>query len=391
MNPKERVVSSRVIGRKVLGSASPLAKGFRETKQGCADSISGVFFGFIIFALAFWPAWCSVKGVEAVSEDVAALELLTPAQAEGRTGMVKVHGMPEEVDFIELDIECRDINEEVDVFWYHTVLKEYTEHPEKREHTETRTEGGQEVEYTVEEEVMVQDWEVMEEQQDVAGSFMLGEIEVDPSEANDRLTDYETCEDKGRERLGEEWLLVEYLPVDNLAELLVVGEIRNNSISGGEPFIVTDRSAEELVGQMAAAESGTRTMLTILSIVMFFISFNLIIGPLLFLLKYVPFIGGGLRFGIAILSLILAIVWVLILKFIIAFWWLILVLLAILIILLVAIGAKRAPKAAAAVTEAAVEPPLAAIGEERSNFCPKCGDKVEPGEKFCDKCGEKLS
>ena len=32
MSPKERFISSRVTGRKVLGSANPLAKGFREGK-----------------------------------------------------------------------------------------------------------------------------------------------------------------------------------------------------------------------------------------------------------------------------------------------------------------------------------------------------------------------
>ena len=34
------------------------------------------------------------------------------------------------------------------------------------------------------------------------------------------------------------------------------------------------------------------------------------------------------------------------------------------------------------------EPPVAAVGS--ANFCPECGQKVEPGGKFCPNCGTKL-
>lgn len=34
------------------------------------------------------------------------------------------------------------------------------------------------------------------------------------------------------------------------------------------------------------------------------------------------------------------------------------------------------------------EPPVAAVGS--ANFCPECGQKVEPGSKFCPNCGAKL-
>ena len=410
MNPPKQVISSRVVERKVLGSANPLAKGFRDAKTGCMDSMGGVFLGFILFALAFWPAWCSVKGVAETSKDIEAMELLTAEQAEGQSGMVKVMDEVEDVDFITLEIECRDMDEEIDVFWYKYTLREYQENIETRERKETRVEGGQEVEYTIEEDVPVEEWVVIEEEEDIASSFHLGNIKVDPRHASIRLRDIETCDDKGRERIGEEWLTVEYLPIDDVDELMVVGGISNDEISGGDPFIVTDQSGEQLVAQMAGEERGARTGLTILSIIMFFIAFNLIIGPLLFLLKYVPFVGGGLRFGIGVISLVMAIVWVLILRFIIAFWWLILIILAIVIILLLALR-KNKPEAEAVAPEAPppaapppsdvvpptppVEPPAPSgqpaappAGQLR---CPKCGDPHEPGDKFCDKCGHKLS
>lgn len=400
MTPKERLTSSRVTGRKVLGSANPLAKGFRDTKKGCADSVSGIFLGFILFALAFWPAWCSVRGVEEVSKAVEALPIVAAEDASGQSGMIRIYGEPSEIDYIELDIECEEMDETIDVFWYHFLLKEYTEHEETRERTETRIEGGQEVEYTIEDTVMVEDWETMEDSTDVAGSFILSDIEIDTRRAELRLTEFETCEDKGRERLGEEWLLIEYIPIDEMGEIAVVGDLQDDEIVSGEPFIITDQDPDELVSTMASEEKGTRTMLTIVSIIMFFIAFNLIIGPLLFLLKYVPFIGGGLRFGIGIMSLILAIILVLILRFIIAFWWVLLILLAIIIWILIAI-AKKKPAAEPEVREAepapveekpaAPAPPLTpAPPAETELKCPACGDPYKPGDKFCENCGHKL-
>jgi len=405
MTPKERLTSSRVTGRKVLGSANPLAKGFRDTKKGCADSVSGIFLGFILFALAFWPAWCSVRGVEEVSKAVEALPLVAAEDASGQSGMIRIFGEPSDIDYIELDIECEEIDETADVFWYHFKLQEYTEHEETRERTETRTEGGQEVEYTVEDTVMVEDWEVIEDSTDVAGSFKLSDIEIDTRRAELRLTDFETCEDKGRERLGEEWLLIEYIPIDEMNEIAVVGDLQDDEIGSGEPFIITDQDPDELVSAMATEEKGSRTMLTIVSIIMFFIAFNLIIGPLLFLLNYVPVIGAGLRFGIGIGSLILAIILVLILRFIIAFWWVILILLAVIIWVLIAMAKKKSsvePEVEEAEAEPAPveekpvtpEPPAApepaARAAETELKCPACGDPYKPGDKFCENCGHKL-
>ncbi len=386
MSPRERFIGSRVVSRKVLGSANPLAKGFRDTKQGCMDSIGGMFLGFILFALAFVPAWCSVRGVAEHSKTLDALPLLTAAEAKGQTGLLKVHGKPENVEVMPFDIACKEINAKEDVFWYHTALKEFREHPETRQKTVTRTVNGQEVQETVEEQYMVQDWQVLDEQTQAASSFMLGEIEVLPRESDLRLTRFESCQDKGPETLGSRWLLVEYLPIEDVGDLVVVGEMVSDRISSGTPFIITDKSADELVADLAASESAAKWGLTALSVILFFLGFNLIIGPLLFLLKYVPFVGGGLRFVIGVISLVLSIVLVLIIKFVILYWWVILVLLAGVVILVAVLAGRRHPKA----VEEKAAPEMPSIGEAKPNFCPKCGDQVDPEEKFCNKCGTKL-
>jgi len=387
MNPNRRITSSTEVGRKVLGSANPFAKGFRKAKGGCADSIGGIFFGIILFMLAFWPAWCSVRGVDAVSKDVDALPLMTAAEAEGQSGMVKVQDDVEDIDAIELDIECGDMYDEVDVLWYTYSLQEYTEHYETQTRTETKDEDGQEVEYTYEDEVLVEDWEVKEENTEVVDSFFLGNIEVRPAQAEIRLEGTEECEDKGREEIGEEWLAIEYMPVEDVGRLVVVGEIDNDEIRGGDPFIVTDRSPDDLVAAMAGEESTSRWMLTIVAIIMFFISFNLIIGPLLFLLNYVPVIGSGLRFGIGIGSLILAIIWVMLLKFIIAFWWLIFIIVIAVVVLLVMAGKKKG----AGMPEVEGDEAVLESGAEGTIKCPKCGELNEADAKFCSNCGETIT
>jgi hypothetical protein len=326
------------------------------------DSIGGIFVGFILFGLAFWPAWCSVKGVQEISKQIEALPLQTAADVAGGSGLVKIHGEPEGIDAVNLEIddENEDYYEEFDVLWYHQKLQEYKTHPETR--TETVIENGQEVEKTIEEQV--EDWETESEETETA-DFSLGDVEIRPGGSDIIITDYETYDSKGRERIGEQWLTVDYVPVDQVREMLVVGDLINDAISSGKPFIVTDLSDAELIARKATGEAGQRTGATILAIVMFFLAFNLLIGPLMFMLKFIPVLGPAIRFGIGIGSLILAVVLVFLLKFIIMFWWLILVLLAVLVVLLVVVASRKkhepAPAAAAVEpethTESDVSPP----------------------------------
>jgi len=382
MNPTGRIVSSTQVGRKVLGSANPLARGFRKGKQGCMDSVSGIFIGIILFMFAFWPAWCSVRGVEAVSKDIEGLPLLTADAAEGQSGLVKIQDEVGDIDTFDFDPDC-GAEDEVEVFWYSWELKEYTTHMETRTRTETRVENGQDVEYEYEDEVEVEDWELIDSEEEIGDFFYLGNIEIRPRNAQLRFDDVELCEDKGREDIGEEWLRVEYLPVDNIDKLLVIGELDGEEIGGGDPFIISDQSPDELVSAMAGEEAGARLAWTIFAIVLFFISFNLIIGPLLFLLKYVPLIGPGLRFGIGIGSLILAIIWVMLLKFIIAFWWLI-ILIVIAVVVLLVMASKKKKDAADDVEEEEV------VEEVQMLECLKCGEINELDAKFCANCGEPM-
>jgi len=407
MSPRERIISSRVVSRKVLGSANPLAKGFREGKKGCMDSIVGVFFGFIILILAFVVTYSSVKGVKETSKDVAALTAQTPDEVKGKSGLVMIHGEPNVTDPVQSPLECEDVTEDTDLFWYHLVLKEYIRHTVPEERTETRYENGEEVEYTIEEQVEKEEWVENRDETRTAG-FKLGDIAVSPNGARVELDRKDNCSDKGQERITrppQQWLTLDYVLADGIGEVYVVGNLSHDEISSGEPFIVTDKQPGELVQTLATEEKTNRIFLTVVSMFLFFLAFNLIIGPLLFILNYVPLIGPGLRAGIGCISLILAIVLVVLLQFLIKFWWAIVLLIVVLIVLAAVIAGKRkkpheeappahpveeppAPHASPTPVPAPAPTPAPAAGHKH---CPNCGSEVPEGSKFCPSCGQPAS
>ncbi len=360
--------------------------GVAKAGKGCMNSIAGIFFGVFLFGLAFLPAWCS-ENVEEVSKLVDKLPMTSLADASSTDGLIKIQGEPVDVDYIDFTQRgCPDLRNGLDVFWYEWTLYEYTEH----EVTSTDSDGD-----TITR--IEEDWEVQETESDVA-DFSIEDIEVHPGSARVLLVDADSCDDRGSEIIGEEWLHVEYMPVDDLDTLLVIGEKSGDRIRDGHPFIVTDLNSLELVAQLAQEEATERKVWTFISILLFFIAFNLIIGPLLFVLKYVPVIGKGLRFMIGVGSLILAVIFTFLTKFIIAFWWVIVLLLIVIIVILINKSKKKeAPAPAASPVPAPAPAPAPEVhkAEEdtdgsKPEFCPKCGDPVDVNEKYCTKCGHNL-
>jgi len=398
MSPKRTRISSREVSTKVLGSANPLAKGFRDGYKGCMDSVTGIFVGLLLFLLAFIPT-CYSTQVAKVSAVVEELPVMSPGDAEGASGLIALQGTVDAAEYEEIYIDCSGVDDYVDLFWYDYEYYEYTEHMETRQRTETEVRDGKEVEVTYEDEELVEDWELLDSEGYMSPSFDMGNIEIRPSGGDIRLTDYRTCEDKGREQVGSEWILYKYIPLDSVSDMLVVGNISSDKISSGDPFIITDMNMDELVQALVTGEKTTSMVLTIVAILMFFIAFNMIIGPLLFMLKYVPIIGAGLRFLIGIVSLILAIVLVLLLRLVFAFWWLILIIIIGIVVFLIVRARNKAdePEVGQAESKPAYEPPSedaaspSGAEEDKPNFCPECGDPVDPGEKFCNNCGHKLS
>lgn len=86
----------KVVSKKVIGSANPLARKFRGIKgafQGIGCGIVSLIIGFVLII-------SSVTAVKENSKVIEATELKTPTMVEGEQGYVKIHGIPSDVEDI---------------------------------------------------------------------------------------------------------------------------------------------------------------------------------------------------------------------------------------------------------------------------------------------------
>jgi hypothetical protein len=109
-------------------------------------------------------------------------------------------------------------------------------------------------------------------------------------------------------------------------DILVVGSVNSGVIDGGDTFIVTDKSNDELIASLQKNENTARWVLRGVSWLTLTIGFALMIAPILELIEIIPVFGGMVKvvailFG-AILSAIIVFVGVIMIKF----WYLVLVL-----------------------------------------------------------------
>ena len=62
MPSKRREISRRVVSRKVVGSANPIARWGRGSKSTCMDSLGGFFVGLLLFQMVGWIFKAGVPG-----------------------------------------------------------------------------------------------------------------------------------------------------------------------------------------------------------------------------------------------------------------------------------------------------------------------------------------
>src|SRR3990172_10753572 len=94
----ERVISERVVGERVLGSANPIAKGFRGAKNEIVGAFQGIGLGIVLFFVAIGVSTCQAKEV---SKDAAKYEAISATDAEGKSGMFIVSRTADLVDKIK--------------------------------------------------------------------------------------------------------------------------------------------------------------------------------------------------------------------------------------------------------------------------------------------------
>ena len=329
----ERVISERVVGERVLGSANPIAKGFRGAKNEIVGAFQGIGLGIILFFVAIGVSTCQAKEV---SKDAAKYEAISATDAEGKSGMFIVSGAAELVDKI------KPPQVDANVLYYHWERQEYCKEIVTETHTETVTENGQEVEKTVEEQKEVWDWKTREEKSKYA-MFKLGSIKVKADNSRIDLSKNIVEKDMGKNTVGNDIReVVEYVELPS--QLTVVGSLAGGEISGGDQFWITTKNKDEILAQMKSEEKAANIGYFVLAVVLFTLSFNLVLGPILLLTKLVPFLGGLIRGVVFFISLIISIVTVLMIKIVLKYWWVLLLVILLGVAIAVSIALSRKEK-----------------------------------------------
>jgi hypothetical protein len=321
----ERVISERVVSRKVVGSANPIARKFRDIK----GAFQGVCIAPVLIVLAFGLLLYSERFKKS-SQIVESLTLEQANEVTASDGMHKMSGTP--------TVSDPAVAPEVgSVLYYHYTLEEYKEVEETETETVTKVEGGKDIEETIERVKIVPKWVELESESKWA-SFKLGNYSVATSGADLELDlmEKEYYEDwdgyfevtSGMNispELGDYRMVVTYLELDS--ELLVVGQISNSTVdSSGEVFIISTKSDSELLADLKTEESAIYWVMKAGTVLLLMFGFLSILGPVLSVLDIIPIAGKALNCAATVIALILSVIIVAIATVIIKFWWAILIL-----------------------------------------------------------------
>ncbi|OGY41090.1 MAG: hypothetical protein A2Y82_01665 [Candidatus Buchananbacteria bacterium RBG_13_36_9] len=311
---KERVISEKVVSEKVLGSSSGISRFGRGVKSQISSRLSGVLIGFIFIIASFVVVWYSVNFDKSASL-VADLPLLSVEQAATSSGLIKVSGQVSSAPI-------KAPKENKDVIYYHFTREELEMVKSTETETQVVTRDGQDIEQTIEREVEKPEWVSKIDEAKWAAIVLGQKIAVAPEKAKkllDLKTVYSLNEEKAREKIEA------LLPAD---QLLVVGDIANSNISGGDPFIITNKSNQDLVAALVSSEKTTWWILKIATLLLFGLGLYMLLGPALLILDAIPILGKIGQIGLLIVCLLIGLIFTVLSSLIIAYWYIILILLA---------------------------------------------------------------
>jgi hypothetical protein len=327
--PERRVreVSRRVVSTRVLGSANPIAKWGRDSKSTCMDSIGGFFVGILLCCATFALPYCAATK-EKDSKDVAKLTPVAVEQAGMLDGRAAVTGT--------LSTDAPVIPPKGSagaVLAYRYVVEDYETHPETHTETHTEVQNGKEVEVTEEVTEDVSEW-VTKIDETKWAPLKLGAINIDPQRADMQLTWIQDWSQNNAQNTHRERVEVVKLS----PSVLLAAEFNGGQVAVPPDFyIVTTQSKDQLVASMNATEETGRWVLIIASVILWTISFNLIIGPAMILLNILPVqaLSGAIRGVYTFFSLLLAVLLTWTVYVAVRYWWMILIVLAVLVVVII--------------------------------------------------------
>jgi len=311
---KERVISERVVSEKVLGSSSGVARFGRKVKSQISSRLGGIGLGLLLIIISFVVVWQSEK-FEKSADLVADLPVLSVDQAIEQGGLVKVQGNV-------TSATIKTPKEDKDVLYYNYSREELEMVMVTEYETKVIERDGQDIEQTIEKQVERPEWVTKTDEEKWAEIVLDEKITINPASAKKMLsltTIYSMEEAEERESI--EALLPQ-------GSFIVVGEISNNQISSGEPFIFTNKANEQLVSSLEQGEKTTWWILKILTAVLFGFGLYSLLGPFLLILDAIPVLGNIGKNGLFIVCLLIGIIFTVLSSILIAFWYIILIVLA---------------------------------------------------------------
>ncbi len=326
----EKVVSQKVVSEKVLGSSSGIARFGRKVKKQISGRLSGVLLGLLLIVISFFVIWQSEK-FDKSADLIASLPVLTVDQAADTTGLVKVAGKVTESP-IQAPIEKKD------VLYYHHVREELETVSKTETDTQVVSREGQDIEQTIEKEVEKEQWVTKVDESQWAEIVLDNKIVIKPQFAKQLLDLTEIYSMESEETRQK---IEAVLPGDSL---IAVGELYNNRIEGGDPFIVSNKSNQALIESLKSSENFTWWLLKLGTVLLFGFGLYLLLGPFLLVLDAIPVLGKIGKGGLLIICLIIGLLFTVLSSLLIAFWYIILILLVALIAYLLYLKNKKAIK-----------------------------------------------
>lgn len=323
------MATEEVVSRKVIGSANPIARKFRDVKSAFA----GVGCGFLALVGGLALIFYSVTGVEERSQ---VIELLDPISVEnvdeGQTNLVEGKLTVNEPLIFE------DYPELSNLLYYEASYERFE--PVKKTTTETRTvvENGQDVQETVEVTKIEEEW--VEKQTDTMytrasiGDYTINLEEIDlilDSEekafndvfiANLESVSIPTDDDEysPSSNVGDTRIVVTYVSVPD-ASVLVAGEFTSNEVKEGDIYLLTDKSRTDLIESLKSSESTQRWGMRIGAWLLLTIGFGAIIAPIMEFVEMIPIFGNLAKTVAGIIGAILAAIIVFVGVLVVKYWY----------------------------------------------------------------------
>ncbi|MBN1331436.1 hypothetical protein JW978_00955 [Candidatus Dojkabacteria bacterium] len=336
-----RASSERIVSSKVVRKAGPLGKigGFFGD---LSKSITGMVGGCVMLVIGFGII---IAGVVAVSDDsktIEKLDLLSIEEAGDKDELVKVEGSAVLSSQASLEYIVKDAYGvqtpyifDKEALYLEVEYQMYEQVKQTSESTETVTdENGDQIEQTSEKTDIYEEW-VTKETTQTFGEFSLGDIALDTTDIGKRF-DMQTeiitdvvipgagapqIYENPSAQVGDTKMIVSYVPASD--DLIVIGNIHNKKIDGGDVFMISNLSDTELVSKLQGEESAMRWGLRFVAWLLLTLGFSALVAPVLVLTKLVPGLNKIIGCVTTIVFGVVSAIIVALITLLVTYWWLV--------------------------------------------------------------------